>query len=104
MVEPNLADFLPQENPIAKPFRLCVEKLGQSRKIVHPLDLRAMRMAIEFTYRKVRAAPNLPQALRRSARLWRGLAGVDIVPRLAGFGSVRILLRPWVEIPEKVRR
>jgi hypothetical protein len=45
---PNLAGLVAQEDPIAEPFRLCGEKLGQSREIVHPLNLPAMRLAIEL--------------------------------------------------------
>jgi hypothetical protein len=59
MVAPGLAGLVSQEASIAEPFSLCAEKLGQGCEIVHSLDLRAIRLAIEFTSAKNRVAPNL---------------------------------------------
>jgi hypothetical protein len=59
MVAPSLAGLVPQEGAIAEPIRLRGEKLGQGREIVHPLNLHAMRLAIEFTIAKHGVAPNL---------------------------------------------
>jgi len=48
VVAPSLAGLVSQEGPIAEPVRLRGEKLGQSREMVHPLNLHAVRLAIEL--------------------------------------------------------
>jgi hypothetical protein len=96
VVAPSLAGLVPQEGPIAEPFSLCAEKLGQGCEIVHSLDLRAIRLAIGFTIAKNRVAPNLPGAGaemrgRPLVCRWQGLDRVDMVRQFIGFGSARIL-------------
>ncbi len=67
VVLPGLAVLVPQEGSVAEPFSLRVKELGQSREIVHPLDLPAILLTIALTIAKRDSAPNLPAATLRHA-------------------------------------